>query len=94
MALNIVDPSLGESYDSRKVSRCIHVALLCVQASANVRPTMSEVVFMLCNETKLPHPNQPGFILLKQDNSAAPSSSITGGSQSVNSMTMTEINGR
>nr|GMD08989.1 G-type lectin S-receptor-like serine/threonine-protein kinase At1g11410 [Ipomoea batatas] len=95
MALNIVDPSLGESYDGRKVSRCIHVWLLCVQASANVRPTMSEVVFMLCNETKLPRPNQPGFILLRQqDHSAGPSSSINGRSQSVNSMTMTEIDGR
>lgn len=92
-ALEIVDPSLAESYDGGEVLRCIHVGLLCVQAFPNDRPTMSDVVFMLSNETTLPHPNPPGFIF-KHGNTAQCSSSMSAGNQSVNDVTITNIEGR
>ncbi|KAL8103961.1 G-type lectin S-receptor-like serine/threonine-protein kinase At1g11410 [Apium graveolens] len=61
--LEIVDPSLGEPYAVSEVLRCIHVGLLCVQESAAVRPTMSEVASMLSNERTPPsQPEQPAFI--------------------------------
>ena len=42
--------------------RCINIALLCVQESAADRPTMSDVVAMLSNESAtLPYPKQHGF---------------------------------
>ncbi|XP_019169091.1 PREDICTED: G-type lectin S-receptor-like serine/threonine-protein kinase At1g11410 [Ipomoea nil] len=92
-ALEIVDPSLAESYDGGEVLRCIHVGLLCVQAFPNDRPTMSEVVFMLSNETNLPHPNPPGFIF-KHGNTAQCSSSMSAGNQSVNEVSITNMEGR
>ncbi|CAH9081483.1 unnamed protein product [Cuscuta epithymum] len=93
-ALDLVDPLLGKSYDGGQVLRCIHVGLLCVQAMQNDRPTMSEVVFMLCNETQLPTPNRPGFILLRKETCLPSSSTSTTKSNSVNSLSMTKIEGR
>nr|GFA42309.1 G-type lectin S-receptor-like serine/threonine-protein kinase At1g61550 [Tanacetum cinerariifolium] len=43
--------------------RCIHVGLLCVQDLAKDRPTMTEVVSMLCSEIDLPEPKEPLFTL-------------------------------
>ncbi|KAK1378974.1 Receptor-like serine/threonine-protein kinase [Heracleum sosnowskyi] len=61
--LEVVDASLGDSYEVGEVLRCIHVGLLCVEESAAVRPTMSEVASMLCNERTTPSlPEQPAFI--------------------------------
>ncbi|CAA2956510.1 G-type lectin S-receptor-like serine threonine-kinase At1g11410 [Olea europaea subsp. europaea] len=39
-ALDIVDSSVGYSYEVRKVMRCIHVGHLCMQEYAPDRPTM------------------------------------------------------
>ena len=58
-----MDPSLGESYEVSEVLRSIHTALLCVQESAAIRPTMSEAASMLCNERTPPStPEQPAFV--------------------------------
>nr|GMD10211.1 G-type lectin S-receptor-like serine/threonine-protein kinase At1g11410 [Ipomoea batatas] len=93
-ALEIIDPSLGESYDGQEVLRCIHVGLLCVQLHSNDRPTMSEVIFMLSNDTELSRPNRPGFAL-NQGNNAAPLTYSTSdggsGNQSSNTMSITEL---
>jgi len=57
----LVDPSLGEEYQEMDVLRCIQVALLCVQDSAEDRPTMHEVTTMLSNSSRgLLVPAQPG----------------------------------
>ncbi|XP_058090964.1 receptor-like serine/threonine-protein kinase SD1-8 [Magnolia sinica] len=62
--LELVDPMLGDSSPTFELLRCIHVALLCVQEHAADRPTMSDVVSMLGNETiALPTPKQPAFSL-------------------------------
>ncbi|KAF3457330.1 hypothetical protein FNV43_RR01987 [Rhamnella rubrinervis] len=58
---DIVDPALCQPFSTDEVSRCIHIGLLCVQEAATKRPTMSDVIFMLANETSLPPPNTPAF---------------------------------
>ncbi|KAK1364895.1 Receptor-like serine/threonine-protein kinase [Heracleum sosnowskyi] len=94
-ALEIVDPSLGTSHErEHEIHRCIHIALLCVQESATARPSMSEVVFMLCNETSLPPPDQAAFILRTSDKGLANTSSSSVGANSVNDITITTVEGR
>ncbi|CAH9081463.1 unnamed protein product [Cuscuta epithymum] len=93
-ALGLVDPSLGgESYNIREVSRCIHVGLLCVQPLPNDRPNISEVIFMLSNETELPSPNPPGFMVRKGYSTTPSSYGESVGYQSI-SMTVTQMEGR
>ena len=56
-----MDDSLGEEYPEMDVMRCIQIALLCVQDSAEDRPTMRDVTMMLSNGSKrLLLPVQPG----------------------------------
>ncbi|XP_030969902.1 G-type lectin S-receptor-like serine/threonine-protein kinase At1g67520 [Quercus lobata] len=61
--LELIDPTiLDDSCSLCEVSRCIHIALLCVQDQATDRPTMLNVVSMLSNETlQLSPPKQPIF---------------------------------
>ncbi|KAL4585498.1 hypothetical protein LXL04_010119 [Taraxacum kok-saghyz] len=96
-ALTVVDSSLGDEYDAREILRCIHVGILCVQESANDRPTMTDVAYMLSNrETKLPTPNQPAYIFRQlnygTDNSTTASAS--GGAGSVYDSTITIVRAR
>ncbi|PON84037.1 hypothetical protein TorRG33x02_201570, partial [Trema orientale] len=58
---DFVDDALAGSYSISEAIRCIHVGLLCVQDHPADRPIMSDVVFMLSNETNLPQPKQPIF---------------------------------
>ncbi|KAL2455060.1 S-locus lectin protein kinase family protein [Forsythia ovata] len=92
-ALDIVDSSLENSYDVNKILRCIHVGLLCVQECAPDRPIMSEVAFMLCNETRLPYPKKPAFIF--NTASTTPySKSASAENRSVNDMSITMVEAR
>ncbi|XP_010540889.1 PREDICTED: cysteine-rich receptor-like protein kinase 10 isoform X1 [Tarenaya hassleriana] len=60
--LELVDPTIGESYQRNEVTRCIHIGLLCVQEDLGDRPNMSTIVLMLTSNTvTLPVPQQPGF---------------------------------
>lgn len=92
-ALDVVDSLLENSYEANKILRCIHVGLLCVQENAHDRPTMSEVLFMLCNETTLPNPKKPAFIF-KKDNTTLYSSSASVENRSVNDMSITVVEAR
>ncbi|KAI4296553.1 hypothetical protein L6164_036502 [Bauhinia variegata] len=60
-AMEIVDPSLGDTCLDHEVQRCIQIGLLCVQDYPKERPTMSVVTSMLDNDTTLPTPKQPVF---------------------------------
>ena len=61
---DIVDTTLDESCSPNEVLRCIRVGLLCVQDQPTDRPTMSDVLSMLSNETIiLPAPKQPTFFV-------------------------------
>ncbi|KAF5195424.1 Cysteine-rich receptor-like protein kinase [Thalictrum thalictroides] len=61
--MEIMDPTLAESYNSQQLMRCIHIGLLCVQDHALDRPTMSAVVSMLGSEGTLSLPMQPAFTI-------------------------------
>ncbi|KAK6932452.1 Serine-threonine/tyrosine-protein kinase, catalytic domain [Dillenia turbinata] len=67
-ALEMIDSSLEEPGFSYEALRWIQVGLLCVQECAADRPAMSEVVFMLGNNTSLPSPKKPAFILRSSSN--------------------------
>ncbi|KAI4296557.1 hypothetical protein L6164_036506 [Bauhinia variegata] len=88
-ALDMVDSTLGHSFPPAVVLRCIHIGLLCVQESHMNRPSMWEVVFMLRNQSTLPRPKKPAFIL--NHNEDNPES--LGGS-SVNEVTCTTMYAR
>ncbi|XVE80253.1 hypothetical protein DITRI_Ditri14bG0124900 [Diplodiscus trichospermus] len=61
--LELIDNALGDTYNEDEVLRCINVALLCVQQRPEDRPSMSVVLLMLCGESILPEPKQPGFFI-------------------------------
>ncbi|KAK9106952.1 hypothetical protein Syun_022963 [Stephania yunnanensis] len=60
--LELIDPTLRESFSISMALRCIYVGLLCVQEQAVDRPTMFDVLMMLNNEAAaLSSPKQPAF---------------------------------
>lgn len=93
--LEIIDPALGKSHENdTEILRCIHVALLCVQESASARPSMSEVVFMLSNETSLRPPGQAAFLLRTANKCLTNTSSGSVGAISVNDYTISTVEAR
>ncbi|KAI4346181.1 hypothetical protein L6164_013253 [Bauhinia variegata] len=72
LGLDMLDPSMNGSFISEQVLRCIHVALLCTQERPVDRPSMSDVLSMLTNESAvLPLPKRPAFYFRKMSNVAA-----------------------
>ncbi|XP_058779676.1 G-type lectin S-receptor-like serine/threonine-protein kinase CES101 isoform X2 [Vicia villosa] len=60
--MQLMDPSLNDSFVPDEVKRCIHVGLLCVEQYANDRPTMSDVISMLTNKYEhVTLPTRPAF---------------------------------
>lgn len=57
-----VDPSLAGNFQEEEASRLLQIGLLCAQASAELRPTMSSVVKMIRGEQEVPQPAQPPFL--------------------------------
>ncbi|GAU41686.1 hypothetical protein TSUD_94070 [Trifolium subterraneum] len=74
-ALQITDSNIEDSIIVSEVSRCIHVALLCVQQFPEDRPTMADVILMLGSEMALDEPKEPGFIKRRESTEANSSSS-------------------
>nr|GEU68730.1 G-type lectin S-receptor-like serine/threonine-protein kinase At1g67520 [Tanacetum cinerariifolium] len=67
-ALELMDPTLARTCVVQQLLRTVHVALLCVQKHAADRPTTSDMISMLLNDTvSLPIPNEPPFISQKED---------------------------
>lgn len=64
--MEFIDTCLEKgSYVSSEVMRCIHIGLLCVQHHPNDRPTMTDVLLMLTNDSTLPQPKEPIFLAEK-----------------------------
>ncbi|KAF8044830.1 hypothetical protein N665_6458s0001 [Sinapis alba] len=60
--LDLVAPVIIHNCQINKVTRCIHIGLLCVQEDPANRPTLSTIVMMLSSNTvTLPVPKQPKF---------------------------------
>ncbi|GJR23729.1 cold-responsive protein kinase 1-like protein [Tanacetum coccineum] len=62
--IDLVDPSMRNAgFIEKEVMQTIHVALLCLQAHANTRPPMSEVVAMLTWKVEMvKSPSKPTFL--------------------------------
>ncbi|KAF7120012.1 hypothetical protein RHSIM_Rhsim13G0164200 [Rhododendron simsii] len=93
-AMEIVGSWMTESDSDKEVLRCIHIALLCVEESSNDRPNMSNVAFMLCNETALPPPKQPAFIFRGAGSRLDTPSLASAGAISINDVTLSAIQAR
>ncbi|XP_049936377.1 cysteine-rich receptor-like protein kinase 44 isoform X2 [Nymphaea colorata] len=64
--IELMDQTLGESYEANEASRFIQIGLLCVQEDAVHRPTMSSVVVMLSSSSMpLPTPFPPALLMDK-----------------------------
>ncbi|XP_022714510.1 uncharacterized protein LOC111274135 [Durio zibethinus] len=61
-SLELIDPSLGDSYPNDEVMRCIHVGLLCVQDNPVDRPPILDALSMICSEgNQLAVPKRPAY---------------------------------
>lgn len=89
-----MDKKLDGSYALTEVSRCIHIALLCVQQQPEDRPNMASVVIMLGSEGSLPAPKQPGFFTERYPFEAENSSSNNLESHTINGMSITQLEAR
>lgn len=60
---NAVDPVLEGKFKNNEASRLLQIGLLCIQASAELRPSMPLVVKMLTDQNlEMPKPTQPPFL--------------------------------
>ncbi|CAI0400860.1 unnamed protein product, partial [Linum tenue] len=60
--LELLDPSLGDSYNRDEVGMCIQIGLLCCQQTVVDRPDMNSVHLMLSSDSfTLPAPGKPGL---------------------------------
>ncbi|KAL5540095.1 hypothetical protein UlMin_043166 [Ulmus minor] len=90
-----VDPRLEGNFQLEEASRLFQIGLLCVQASAELRPAMSMVVKMLTdNHQIIPQPTQPPFlntsIEIKRGTSSTEYNSQQGSNTQSSGNTMTE----
>ncbi|KAK1417771.1 hypothetical protein QVD17_26905 [Tagetes erecta] len=93
-ALQLQDPTLGDSCVVHQLLRTIHVALLCVQENAGDRPVMSDVIAMLVNDTMLLSvPKRPAFFFGRTVSKSTLDESKTG-HDSINNITITQMEAR
>ncbi|KAL1214816.1 Cysteine-rich receptor-like protein kinase 34 [Cardamine amara subsp. amara] len=97
--LELVDPTIGESYQSNEATRCIHIALLCIQEDPVNRPLLPAIIVMLTSSTTtLPVPRAPGFGLSRGDLDPDDLKSTQSTSRSIldstNDATITELDPR
>lgn len=57
-----VDPVLEGNFQEDEASRLLQIGLLCVQASPELRPSMSIIVKMINDNHGIPQPTQPPFL--------------------------------
>ncbi|ESQ55025.1 hypothetical protein EUTSA_v100246151mg [Eutrema salsugineum] len=98
--LELVDPTISENCQTEEVTRCIHIALLCVQHDPTDRPDMSTINMMLTrNSLNLPGPQPPGFFVpnrCNQEREGSESSQYTirYSSQTINDVTSIDLDSR
>lgn len=63
--ISCVDPALEGDFPTAEAANVLRIGLLCAQASAELRPSMSQVVHMMqdnSEEHRVPSPGQPPFL--------------------------------
>jgi hypothetical protein len=91
--LELLDAQIEKLSSVNEVTRCIQVALLCVQKRVDDRPTMSTVLLMLANENFfMPQPKEPGFVteLLPMGDTSSTGKNL----HTVNDVTVTILDAR
>ncbi|XP_044488840.1 putative cysteine-rich receptor-like protein kinase 12 [Mangifera indica] len=93
-AMEFMDETLDDSSLSCKLTRCLHIALLCVQENPMDRPSMPEVFSMLKTEmSDMMIPKKPAFS--KQNESTTINlKGHSGCSSSVNNVTISDVSAR
>ncbi|KAE9454633.1 hypothetical protein C3L33_13469, partial [Rhododendron williamsianum] len=76
-----VDPSLHGKFEEEEARKLLQIGLLCVQASAELRPSMSMVVKMLKDNHEIPQPTKPPFLTAASAESSQCAQSRTSQSQ-------------
>ncbi|CAK8573781.1 unnamed protein product [Lathyrus sativus] len=94
--LELLDPTLRDSYSRNEVMRCIHIGLLCIQESPHDRPSMETVALMLNSySVTLSLPRQPPSFLRGRSPGFNSGQSTTGSIPwSVNDVSITEVHPR
>ncbi|KAI9385211.1 hypothetical protein POPTR_011G038800v4 [Populus trichocarpa] len=90
----LVDPAISDPCFEVEIFRCIHIGLLCVQELAKDRPAVSTITSMLNSEiVDLPPPKKPAFF---ERQSSLDTESITQNQKinSINNVTISDVNGR
>ncbi|KAK7331837.1 hypothetical protein VNO80_28578 [Phaseolus coccineus] len=91
---SLIDPEIFNTDSVNHTLRCIHIGLLCVQELAKERPTMATVVSMLNGDiVNFAPPRQPAFIQ-RQIEFRGESSQQSHESNSINNVTVTNLQGR
>lgn len=98
--LELVDPTISKNCQIEEVTRCIHIALLCVQHDPADRPDLSTINLMITRSSlNLPRPQPPGFFFPnrrnhEQDGSESSYSTIRCSSQTIIDVTITDLEPR
>ncbi|KAM0031179.1 putative protein kinase RLK-Pelle-DLSV family [Helianthus debilis subsp. tardiflorus] len=88
--LEFIDTLLDDESSTYKLTRCIQVALLCVEEKWTHRPSMVEVAAMLRNENQnLPMPRRPAFSTNEYDEENK--NKINGNVHSINIVTISQL---
>ncbi|KAF3599915.1 hypothetical protein F2Q69_00033806 [Brassica cretica] len=98
--LELVDSTISKNCQIEEVTRCIHIALLCVQRDPADRPDLSTINLMITRSSlNLPRPQPPGFFFpnrrnQEQDGSESSYSTIRCSSQTIIDVTITDLEPR
>ncbi|KAK3028782.1 hypothetical protein RJ639_039048 [Escallonia herrerae] len=91
-SIELVDPCLKGNFPVEEASKALAIALLCTQASAALRPAMSEVVRMLSDKDyEIPMPHQPPFLNARVLGPANSARALSVDSMITNLLTKVEI---
>lgn len=90
----VIDRRISGSKEQVEVMRCIHIGLLCVEASPSDRPSVSAVLSMLRSEVvELPDPKQPALSVRPIHLDSTQEIQICS-SSSANNVSLTIVDGR
>lgn len=95
MQMKLVDETLDPSkYKEEDIKKVIEIALMCTQSPVSVRPTMSEVVMLLSDRSRVQNPPSRQNVNLGDVRIDVSNSTSTNKSMSTADASITELTGR